>query len=51
MKKYINQKFYNKLKDKKYFEKVKVVENTIQWENGEDIAPENLYYDSTKIKE
>lgn len=51
MKKYIGQKFYNKLKDKKYFEKVKVVENTIQWENGEDIAPENLYYDSTKIKE
>ena len=51
MKEYINQKFYKKLQDKKYFEKVKVMENTIRWENGEDIAPENLYYNSVKIEE
>ena len=51
MKEYINQKFYKKLQDKKYFEKVKVMENTMRWENGEDIAPENLYYNSVKIEE
>ncbi len=51
MKKYVDQKFYQKLKDKKYFEKVKIAGNTIEWENGEDIAPENLYYDSIVEKE
>lgn len=51
MSKYIEQKFYKKLKDIQYFEKVKVVENTICWENGEDVAPENLYYDSIETEE
>ena len=48
MSKYINQKFYEKLREYKYFEKVHVMGNTIVWENGEDIAPENLYYESIK---
>lgn len=48
MSKYINQKFYEKLREYKYFEKVQVMGNTIVWENGEDIAPENLYYESIK---
>lgn len=51
MEKYIHEKFYQKLKDRKYFEKVKVAGNTIEWENGEDVAPENLYYDSVLEKE
>lgn len=51
MKKYINEKFYQKLRNEEYFKKVKIFENTIQWENGEDIAPENLYYDSITEKE
>lgn len=51
MKKYINEKFYQKLRNEEYFKKVKIFENTIQWENGEDIAPENLYYDSIAEKE
>ena len=51
MEKYIHEKFYQKLKNRKYFERVKVSENTIEWENGEDVAPENLYYDSVLEKE
>ena len=51
MKDYINQKFYEKLKDRQYFEKLKVMWNTICWENGEDVAPENLYYDSIDVEE
>lgn len=42
--------FFNKLKDRKYFEKVKPRGNTVEWENGEDVAPENLYYDSIPIE-
>ncbi len=51
MEKYLQQKFYQKLKDRKYFENVKIAGNTIEWENGEDVAPENLYYDSILEKE
>lgn len=25
--------------------------DSIEWENGEDVAPENLYYDSVDINE
>lgn len=51
MEKYIDQKFYQKLKNRKYFENVRSLGNTIEWENGEDVAPENLYYDSILVKE
>ncbi len=51
MKKYINKKFYQKLRNVEYFKKAKIFGNTIQWENGEDIAPENLYYDSVAKEE
>ena len=52
MKKLINEnKFYNKLKDKDYFRAVKIRGDSIEWENGEDVAPENLYYDSINIDE
>lgn len=48
----INEKFYAKLKDYKYFKNVKISDTgiTIEWPNGEDIAPENLYYNSKTIK-
>ncbi len=52
MKELINEnKFYNKLKDKDYFKDVKIRGDSIEWENGEDVAPENLYYDSININE
>ena len=52
MKNLINtNKFYNKLNNKDYFKTVKPRGDSVQWENGEDVAPENLYYDSINIKE
>ncbi len=43
-------KYFNKLKNSKYFEKVKPRGDTVEWENGEDVAPENLYYESIPVK-
>lgn len=43
-------KYFNKLKNRKYFENVKPRGDTVEWENGEDVAPENLYYKSIPIK-
>lgn len=42
--------FYSKLKNKSYFKKVKVRGDTVEWENGEDVAPEKLYYESLEAK-
>ncbi len=52
MKEKINKKYYKKLKDYKYFKDVKISQTgiTIEWKDGEDVAPENLYYDSNVIK-
>ena len=44
-----NIPFYNRLKDKEYFKNVKIDGNTVKWEQGEDIAPENLYNDSIPV--
>ena len=48
----LNEKFYKRLKECEYFKNVKISETgiTIEWQNGEDIAPENLYYNSNTIK-
>lgn len=52
MKKLINNnKQYEKLKNKEYFKNVKVSDCTIEWEDGEDVAPEYLYNDSIPIEE
>lgn len=52
MEKLINEnKFYAKLKDKEYFKNVKPRGDSVEWENGEDLSPENLYYDSVDINE
>lgn len=44
-------KFYEKLKSKEYFKNVKPRGDSIEWENGEDVAPENLYYNSVAANE
>lgn len=44
-------KFYANLKDKAYFKNVTIRGDSIEWKNGEDVAPENLYYNSVNIKE
>ena len=49
MKPLLNDKFYQGLKDKERFKKVKPDGISIEWETGEDIAPENLYNDSIPI--
>ena len=46
-----NCKFYKNLKDKEKFKKFKIVGDTIEWENGEDVAPEKLYQDSISLEE
>ncbi len=52
MKKLIKDKdIYKKLRNKEYFKNVKPRGETIEWENGEDICPEELYYKSKKIIE
>lgn len=42
---------YNKLKIREYFENVKPRGETVEWENGEDVCPESLYYDSINYKD
>lgn len=46
-----NHKFYKSLKDKEKFKKIRIVGDTIEWEDGEDIAPEKLYQDSICLEE
>lgn len=43
-------KYYVRLKDREYFKQVKPCYNTVEWPNGEDVCPENLYYDSVDYK-
>lgn len=42
--------FYNNLKDKEYFKNMKIFGLSIQWQNGEDVAPELLYEDSFLVE-
>ena len=43
--------YFHKLKNREYFKKVKPRGDTVEWENGEDVAPENLYFESIPINE
>ena len=46
MEKNLQYKWYNKLKNKEYFKLVKSVKTTLEWPDGEDIDPNELYKNS-----
>lgn len=50
MKKNFKYDFYKQLKNGEYFKLVKSVDVTVEWPNGEDIDPNELYENSVKIK-
>ena len=43
MKKNLQYKWYENLKNKEYFKLVKSAETTIEWPKGEDVDPNELY--------
>lgn len=43
---YISGTWFGKLKDKNYFNTARIANRTIEWENGQDIAPHELYSNS-----
>ena len=46
VKPYLKFKLFNELKNEKEFRKVKIAGLSIEWENGADICPDELYYNS-----
>lgn len=42
--------FYQKLNNPEYFKKAKSAETTIEWSDGEDIDPNELYKNSVFVK-
>ena len=49
MKPYINKGFFKQLQQKNYFCSVQIFMGSIQWPNGQDLCPDTLYENSTKI--
>jgi len=50
VKPYIKGSWYGELENETIFRSVRPVGNTIEWENGQDIAPHELYELSKSIK-
>jgi hypothetical protein len=50
---YIKGHFYSELLNKGYFKTVHVTDDgfCIEWANGQDIAPEDLYYNSVPVSD
>jgi len=46
---YLDGEWYQELKDLSIFDKVKVNGVTVEWPGGQDICPDDLYFNSTKI--
>ena len=42
----IEKPYYSRLKNKNLFKTVKVRDITLEWATGEDICPDELYYNS-----
>lgn len=51
MEKNIKEKFYRNLENSDYFKTVKVSGITLEWENGEDIDPNELYENSIILEQ
>lgn len=51
MKKNLKYPVFEKLKDINQFKKLKVNGETIEWETGEDINPDDLYFNSIDFEE
>ena len=49
--KILNNNFYKKLNNPEYFKKAKSAKTTIEWPDGEDIDPNELYDNSVLIEE
>lgn len=50
MKKFLQHDFYKNLNNIGYFKMVKSVETTVEWPNGEDVDPNELYTNGVTIK-
>ena len=50
MKKLLEKNFYKKLNNIFYFQSVKSAGTTVEWPDGEDIDPNELYKNSLCIK-
>lgn len=50
MKKNLKEKFYKNLINQDYFCTVRVSGITLEWKNGEDIDPDELYNNSIPVK-
>ena len=48
---YLKNPLFQELKDKSKFEKVKIAGLSIEWENGADICPDELYNNSNLEEE
>lgn len=50
MKPNLNYEVFKNLKNYELFKKVHPASETIEWETGEDVNPEDLYYNSIEVK-
>ncbi len=49
VKPYIKGSWYGMLKDKSYFKSVKINGFNVEWADGQDLCPDELYYESDLI--
>jgi hypothetical protein len=47
----IKGNWYGELKDYKIFNTVHIAGLSVEWENGQDICPDDLYYSSISIEQ
>ena len=50
MRKNLELKFYSKLKNKELFKQVKTSGLNIEWSTGEDLDPDELYFNSVPVE-